>query len=333
MGKLQNPFPYIRGQKKKSNISMPCPLCGRDSVIAISHHTIPFLTVECPNCIRYALREDFFESFDDAEHAYLISGELCHTQENMTVHLVSAEAADEMIERQLKLESEDRSMAYLVWHYDQKDGGWNGWREYIALPAVAYCKDETDLKRITEKVVSYGYMEEKEGRYKPTIAGMMFYESKYRKENEMLLGGESNNKKVFIVHGRDTARRQEIENILLRAGLTPVVLAEEASRGMTIIEKIENYADVAFAIVLYTACDRGKYKDDKTLKPRARQNVVFEHGYMAAHLGRDHVVALVEDGVETPGDLSGVVYISLSTQNWKDELFKEMRAAGIELQS
>lgn len=139
--------------------------------------------------------------------------------------------------------------------------------------------------------------------------------------------------KVFIVHGRDAAKRQEIENVLFRAHLEPIVLMEEASQGMTLIEKIESYADVAFAIVLYTACDFGRYKEDNEFLPRARQNVVFEHGYMVAHLGRNRVVALVEDGVETPGDLSGVVYISLNNNDWKNELFREMRAAGLEIQN
>lgn len=50
-------------------------------------------------------------------------------------------------------------------------------------------------------------------------------------------------------------------------------------------------------------------KGEKDLKDRARQNVIFEHGYMVAKLGRDKVIALVDQGVEIPGDLSGVIYI------------------------
>ena len=80
---------------------------------------------------------------------------------------------------------------------------------------------------------------------------------------------------------------------------------------------------------MYTACDIGKYKDEKELLPRARQNVVFEHGYMVAKLGRSNVVALVEDGVEEPGDLDGVVYISMNDAEWTMKLVKELRAAGL----
>ncbi len=151
-----------------------------------------------------------------------------------------------------------------------------------------------------------------------------------RKEQEERRADAVNNK-IFIVHGRDHAVRDDVELKLRRVGLEPVILAETASRGMTIIEKIEANSDVAYAVVLYTACDLGKYKDDADLLPRARQNVVFEHGYMVAKLGRSKVVALVEHGVEEPGDLDGVVYISMDDSDWDMRLYRELRAAGIEV--
>ena len=103
--------------------------------------------------------------------------------------------------------------------------------------------------------------------------------------------------------------------------------------GDTIIEKIEREAkDVCFAIVIYTSCDLGKDKNDADLKPRARQNVVFEHGFMCAHLGRPHVCALLEDGVEQPGDLKGVIYKPLDAAGaWKYLIADEMKAVGLEV--
>ena len=80
---------------------------------------------------------------------------------------------------------------------------------------------------------------------------------------------------------------------------------------------------------MYTGCDVGKLKTETDLKLRARQNVVFEHGYLVNKLGRKRVVALVEDGVETPGDVSGVLYISLSDADWKQKVLREMGACGL----
>ena len=90
--------------------------------------------------------------------------------------------------------------------------------------------------------------------------------------------------------------------------------------------------DASFAIVLYTKCDEGKAVEEGCLKPRARQNVVFEHGLMCGLLGRKHVVALVEDGVEIPSDLSGVVYIRIDeAKRWQFDVAREMKAAGLDV--
>lgn len=137
---------------------------------------------------------------------------------------------------------------------------------------------------------------------------------------------EMSNNKVFIVHGRDIKLRNEVELFVRRIGLEPIILSEQASQGMTIIEKIEANRDVCFSIVLYTACDEGRLKSKGDLKDRARQNVVFEHGYMVAHLGRKNVVALTEENIEIPGDLDGVIYISINDE-WQHRVMVEMDAA------
>lgn len=139
--------------------------------------------------------------------------------------------------------------------------------------------------------------------------------------------------KVFIVHGHDGEVREESENLVRQLGLEPVVLFKKPNMGDTIIEKLfRESKDAAFAIILYTKCDEGKAVEESDLKPRARQNVVFEHGLMCGLLGRNKVVALVEQGVEIPGDLSGVVYISLdSNKRWHFDVAKEMKAAGLDV--
>ena len=138
------------------------------------------------------------------------------------------------------------------------------------------------------------------------------------------------NKKVFIVHGHDHALLQEVEMMLHRIGLDPIILMNQVNAGRTIIEKIEECTNVGFGIVLYTACDEGRKKGSDALNDRARQNVVFEHGYLCAKLGRNRVVALNDDGVEVPSDLSGVLYIPHSAQDWKQQLMREMEEAGLQ---
>lgn len=139
-------------------------------------------------------------------------------------------------------------------------------------------------------------------------------------------------KKVFIVHGHDNEAKQEVARYIESLGIEVIILHEQASSGMTIIEKIEHYSEEAdFAIVLYTACDLGRGIQETNVHPRnrARQNVVFEHGYLMAKLSRQNVCALVKGEIETPNDISGVVYVGLDALGaWKAEVKKELQACG-----
>ena len=65
------------------------------------------------------------------------------------------------------------------------------------------------------------------------------------------------------------------------------------------------------------------------LKPRARQNVVFEHGYLIGKIGRENVCALVKGDIEKPNDISGVVYVEMDKgDGWKLTVAKEMKERG-----
>ena len=159
-----------------------------------------------------------------------------------------------------------------------------------------------------------------------------------REEYEKYLSKDSNEKedlvmssdKIFIVHGHDNGLKNEVARFIENLELTPIILHEQASEGNTIIEKIEQHSNVGFGIVLYTPCDKGGLADGGAeLKYRARQNVVFEHGYLIGKLGRKKVCALIKNDVEKPNDISGVVYISYDENGgWKMEIAKELKAAG-----
>ena len=141
-----------------------------------------------------------------------------------------------------------------------------------------------------------------------------------------------NKRKVFIVHGRDNEAKFEVSRFIENLGLEPIILHEQASLGKTIIEKIEHYAnDADFAIILYTPCDNGRGIHESNVAPknRARQNVIFEHGYLMSKLGRENVCALVKGDIETPNDISGVVYINLDPyEGWKRAVSKELESCG-----
>lgn len=138
-------------------------------------------------------------------------------------------------------------------------------------------------------------------------------------------GAAMQKKKVFIVHGHDDKLKFQVYQFLIEEEFEPVILHLQANDGDTIIEKLErHFTDISYAIILYTACDEGRSVKETGFRSRARQNVVFEHGYLLSKLGRENVSALVSDGVETPGDMSGVVYIQESS-DWRYSLLRELK--------
>lgn len=151
---------------------------------------------------------------------------------------------------------------------------------------------------------------------------------KPKESNKQIATKELDLTKVFIVHGHDDLLKNEVARFIEKLDLTAIILHEQASSGNTIIEKIEEYSNVGFGIVLYTPCDIGaKSENTPALQPRARQNVVFEHGFLIGKIGRRSVCALVKGNIEKPNDISGVVYISTDGE-WKLSLAKELRSNG-----
>lgn len=145
---------------------------------------------------------------------------------------------------------------------------------------------------------------------------------------------------IFLVHGHDHNTRDKVRSFLDRAGNHQhkiVILDEQASKGQTLVEKLEGHASSSqHAVVLLTGDDEGRPKrkpeDDEPeeLKPRARQNVVLELGWFCGAIGREHVTVLRESDVEHPSDIQGIVYISLATE-WERLLARELKAAGFDV--
>lgn len=149
-------------------------------------------------------------------------------------------------------------------------------------------------------------------------------------------GQEVSRDSLFIVHGHDTPMLHEIEAFVRRIGLQPVILMEEPSQGRTVIEKIEHYGNVPFAIVLLSPDDIGRAFADppENEKRRARQNAILELGYFMGKLDRENVCVIVDGELasqtEYPSDMAGVVTIPYRPGgDWKTRLTRELRASNM----
>ena len=159
--------------------------------------------------------------------------------------------------------------------------------------------------------------------------------------------GNSGNR-VFVVHGHDDGLLHEVELMLRRHGLDPLIVKTESDRGNTLIEKIEaGAAQASYAIVLLSPDDLGASRRNvarflgagrkgvsEHLEPRARQNVLIEWGYLSGKLGRNRVCCILKAPTRLPSDLHGLAYKSInhSISEVAIELLRELRSAGLPVQ-
>ena len=164
---------------------------------------------------------------------------------------------------------------------------------------------------------------------------------------------------VFLVHGRDYRIKNAVTRALGKMNLKPIKLEKVNSEGRTIIEKLlDTTNDIPGAIILLSPDDRGALKDEietaigaiillspddrgalkdeieTAIRPRARQNVIFELGFFVGKFGRPkrrHVIIICKGDktLEIPSDIKGVELIRYTkNRKWKEELASELRGCG-----
>jgi predicted nucleotide-binding protein len=140
--------------------------------------------------------------------------------------------------------------------------------------------------------------------------------------------------KVFLVHGRDDAAKNEVALFLRSIGLEPIILHLRPNGGRHLLTKFREESEGAtFAVVLMSPDDVGGPVGGSQ-RPRARQNVVLELGFFLGKLEPANVAALIKGDVEKPSDFDGIAYITFDPGgNWKKELARELKHAGVPFES
>lgn len=144
---------------------------------------------------------------------------------------------------------------------------------------------------------------------------------------------------VFVVYGHDEIAKVQLEAMLRRWDLNPLILDQLPTEGDTIIEKLEKTIEQAsFGIVLATPDDIGYAKGKENEKQhRVRQNVVLELGMLLSKLGRKKVAILLslkEEDLERPSDINGLLYMPFKddVEEKKVDLAKAMNAVGYSIE-
>jgi predicted nucleotide-binding protein len=126
---------------------------------------------------------------------------------------------------------------------------------------------------------------------------------------------------VFLSHGHNELLKLKLKDFLnSKLGRMPIILAEQSSRGLTVVEKLERVSAICcFAVVLMT-------KDDQQVDGgvRARQNVIHEIGFFQGKYGRKNVVLLAERGIELFTNISGIIRIEFEAEHF-EECYEPLR--------
>ena len=127
---------------------------------------------------------------------------------------------------------------------------------------------------------------------------------------------------VFLSHGHNELLKLKLKDFLrTKLGKMPIILSEEPSRGLTVVEKLERVSEICcFAVILMT-------KDDQQNNGglRARQNVIHEIGFFQGRYGRKNVVLLAERGVELFTNISGIIRIEFDAEHF-EECYEPLRS-------
>ena len=137
---------------------------------------------------------------------------------------------------------------------------------------------------------------------------------------------EIENRKIFVVHGRNHKPIEEIKRVLKKESIEPIVLMEEVSSGSDfILNKFLINADKAKAAIILATGD--VFEVGNTSK-HARPNVILELGYFIGVLSLDRIIVLIDDESVLPSDIKGIEYLNVNLRNWKSVLIRKLTKMG-----
>jgi predicted nucleotide-binding protein len=152
--------------------------------------------------------------------------------------------------------------------------------------------------------------------------------------SETKLNNKVRSNKVFVVYGKDNEISSDVIQTLQKLELEPIILHETSNSQTTVIEKIQDYPHVSFAVVILSPDDLAYPKEEtaEQAKYRASESVILELGYFLGKLGKQSVVAIYnkQEDFEVPDYFSGVIWIEYKT-GWYFQLIRELKECNFDV--
>jgi hypothetical protein len=117
---------------------------------------------------------------------------------------------------------------------------------------------------------------------------------------------EEQPRRIFISHGRSPDWHKAQAYIERDIKIETLELAQEANRGRTVLQKLNEEANrCSYAVIVMTGDD----EVGEGGHPRVRENVMHEIGFFQGKYGLANVCLLYEEGTNIPSNIHGLVYI------------------------
>lgn len=128
-------------------------------------------------------------------------------------------------------------------------------------------------------------------------------------------------KKIFLVYANDLGIKDDVSSFLSKVEISPIVLKESATSSVSLIDELEKYDDVQYAIVMLNPDASG-----------ISESSVYELGLIVGKLGRNQVCGLVKNQIDILANYSGVSYVPIDPAGaWKFLLIKQLKDAGFDV--
>ncbi len=155
-------------------------------------------------------------------------------------------------------------------------------------------------------------------------------ETKDPEEEIKIQSAETQNKRIFISHGRKNKALEKVKNFLISLNLEPVIVEEKPSEGKSVDDLVEERMKSCSAVIILATKD-DKIEKRKRIYYQPRQNVIHEIG-LAQQILVNRIIYLKEKGCEFPSNINPKVWENFTRNNMENafiKINKELKAFGI----
>ncbi len=147
---------------------------------------------------------------------------------------------------------------------------------------------------------------------------------------------KTENKKICVVHGRDTAIADKISAILGRVKLDYISLDFQSKEEKNIVQFVEIAKTCDFAVIALMADDASRsLTGEGVVTNRVSENVWFQCGFFLSQIGKKNIIVAFQENtiLDTPIDINLFeTFVIDKAGSWKKTMLELMAKDGLHIE-